>query len=80
MKPPKTASELLDMYYLHMRSALVETAAAYDRIQRAEGCESVWRDDRLEDLRKAAGILADDEPDRAARILDVLSLRGEVDA
>jgi len=80
MKSPKTASELLDMYFLHLRSALVETAAGFDRIQRAEGAEGVWNDDRLEDLRKAAAILADDEPDRAARILDLLSLRGEVDA
>jgi hypothetical protein len=80
MKSPRNASELLDLYFLHMRSALVETAASFDRIQRAEGSEGVWRDGRLEDLRRAAAILADDEPDRAARILEVLSLRGEVDA
>lgn len=80
MKLPKTASELLDLFYLHMRSALVETAAGFDRIQRADGAGEVWQDDRLEDLRQAASILADDEPDRAARILEVLSLRGEEDA
>ena len=33
---PKTAEELLEIYFLDMRSALLETAAALDRIQRSE--------------------------------------------
>ena len=32
MNPPKTAPELLDMIYLHMRSALLETAATRLRL------------------------------------------------
>jgi hypothetical protein len=74
MKSPKSAPELLDIFYLHMRSALVETAASFDRIQAAEGSDAVWNDSRLEELREAAAIVAGDEPDRAARILTVLSL------
>ena len=65
------------MYFLHMRSALIETAASFDRIQAAEGAASVWKDPQLEDLRKAASILAGEEPDRAARILHVLSVPEE---
>jgi hypothetical protein len=72
----KSAPELLDMFYLHMRSALIETAAAFDRIQAAEGADAVWRDRRLEKLREAAGFIQADEPQRARRILESLSGEG----
>ncbi|MCC5846977.1 MAG: hypothetical protein JJU29_02705 [Verrucomicrobia bacterium] len=74
MKSPKSAPELLDMFYLHMRSALLETAAAFDRIQAAEGADAIWRDRRMEKLREAASLIQRDEPDRARRILESLSL------
>jgi hypothetical protein len=80
MKSPKSAPELLDQFYLHMRSALIETAAAFDRIQTAEEAGSVWRDPRLEELREAAGILRAEEPERARRILELLSVKEERDA
>ena len=80
MNSSKNAQDLLDMYFLHMRSALVETAASFDRIQRADGVEDVWKDARLEDLRSAASILAGEEPDRAARILNLLSVPEEDEA
>jgi hypothetical protein len=76
MKPIKSAPELLDMFYLHMRSALVETAAAFDRIQAAEGAEAVWKDRRMEKLREAAGFIQADDPQRARRILESLSEEG----
>lgn len=79
MNSPKTAPELLDMFYLHMRSALLETAAAFDRIQAARGAEAVWKDRRLEKLREAAELIAAEEPERARRILESLSV-GEGDA
>lgn len=75
MKSPKPAPELLDQYYLHMRSALIETAASFDRIQSAEQAARVWKDPRLEELRAAAGILADEAPERARRILELLSVK-----
>jgi len=65
------------MYFLHMRSALLETAASFDRIQRTEGVEAIWKTSQLEDLRKAAAILADEKPDRAERILHLLSVPEE---
>lgn len=77
MNATKTAPELVDMYFLHMRSALLETAAAFDRIQAAESAEAVWEDARLADLRRAAGVVADGEPDRARRILELLSVPEE---
>lgn len=80
LKSPKSAPELLDQFFLHMRSALIETAAGFDRIQRAEQADDVWQDPRLQELREAAGIIASDEPDRAKRILEVLSIKEEEEA
>lgn len=77
MKPTKTAQELLDMYFLHMRSALIETAASFDRIQFAEGSDAIWTHSQLEELREAARILTGDEGNKAARILHVLSVPEE---
>lgn len=77
MKSPKSAPELLDQFYLHIRSALIETAAAFDRIQAAEGADSAWQDSRLEELREAARIIQEEEPERARRILELLSVKEE---
>lgn len=74
MSSPKSAPEILDMFYLHMRSALIETAAAFDRIQAAESADTVWKDRRMEKLREAAALIQADAPDRARRILESLSV------
>ena len=66
---PKSAEELLEMYAEPIRSHLLETAAAFDRIERAGGTN----DPRLERLRKAGQIAVDTAPDRAARLLELLS-------
>lgn len=80
MKSPKTAPELVDQFYLHMRSALIETAAAFDRIQSADDASIAWEDPRLEELRNAAKIISEDDPDRARRILELLSVKEEGNA
>jgi tRNA A37 N6-isopentenylltransferase MiaA len=77
MNSPKTAEELLDQFYLHMRSALIETAAAFDRIQSGKGADAVWRDPRLCDLREAVGIIQQEDPERTRRILELLSVKEE---
>ncbi len=68
--PPKTAKELLDLYYADMRSHLLEVAAAFDRLDRAGGTD----DPRLAALRRVARIAVDDRPDRARRFLEELSV------
>lgn len=68
------------MFYLHMRSALIETAAAFDRIQAARGAESVWEDRRMHKLREAAALIQGQEADRARRILESLSVEEEAGA
>ncbi len=71
LKPPKTAEQLLDMYYHDMRSHLLEVAAAFDRIEVAGGA----CDERLQRLREVAKIAVDDSPARSERFLDALSRR-----
>jgi hypothetical protein len=69
----KTAAQLLDMYFLDMRCALLETAAALDRITRAEGGTEVLHDPRMVQLKKGMDLLQTIEPDRAERFLLLLS-------
>ena len=71
---PKSAAALIEMYYLDLRSALIETAAGFDRIQRADGGAVALKDKRIEQLRQACTLLQQDEPDRAEAILNLLSV------
>ena len=70
---PKTAEELLEIYFLNMRSALLETAAALDRIQRSENGGDMMDDPRIRKLNGAFEILNSGKPDRAEQILHLLS-------
>ena len=70
---PKNAQELLDMYFLDMRAGLLETAAAWDRIERAEGGEKIISDPRLQALGQACGILKDSTGNRAEQFLKLFS-------
>jgi hypothetical protein len=75
---PQSAEELLNHYYLHMRSALVETASGFDRIQRAQGGEDVMKEDsRIQDLQEASRILLSEEEGRTQRMLDALSVEDD---
>lgn len=69
LEPPKSADELLGMYYLDMRSHLLEVAAAFDRIDRAGGTD----DPRLDRLREVGSIALGERPERTRRFLELLS-------
>ena len=68
-----SAAALLDRHFLDMRSALLETAATLDRIERAPGGSEVANDPRLAQVREAAGIVGGGEGNRAERLLLLLS-------
>lgn len=70
---PKSADELLEMYFLDIRCNLLETAAAFDRLQRAEGFAAVKKDPRIVKLKASLEILASDETGRAERFLELFS-------
>ncbi len=73
LSSPKTAEELLEIYFLDMRSCLLETAAAMDRIQRAENGNDVLKDPRIHQLKGAMEILKSENEGRVERILRLLS-------
>ena len=73
MTSPKTARELLDLYFLDARSMLLETAAIFDRIQRAPGGAEAMSDPRIETLIQACNILKTGQPNRAEAFLTLLS-------
>lgn len=72
LTPPKDASQLLDLYYHDLRHHLLEAAACLDRLQRAEN--TTPDDKRLQRLLSVLPILADDQPDKARRFLETLSV------
>ena len=70
---PKSAGELLDMYFLEMRSALLETAAALDRLERAEGGAAILEDPRLQHIQDACDILKNGRGNRTEQFLVLFS-------
>ncbi|WP_319574339.1 hypothetical protein [uncultured Desulfobacter sp.] len=74
LKPAKTASELLDMYYLEARAHLLETAAILDRIERGQGGEKVLEDPRIKNLFKICHLLPRQKTNRAEELLNFLSV------
>jgi hypothetical protein len=70
---PKTAEDLLEIYFLHMRSALLETAATMDRIQRAENGNEILEDPRIQKLQKSCAVLKSGKSGRAEQLLRLLS-------
>ena len=64
-----TPEELIDLDFLDARVKLVEVAAFLDRIDRHGGST----DFRIEAFRKTLGVLTSEKPERARRILELLS-------
>jgi hypothetical protein len=62
---PVTAKKLLDMYFLETRSALLEAAAALDRIERAQGGTEIMESPMVRKLLHACDILKNKGPNRA---------------
>jgi hypothetical protein len=73
MSTPLSATEVLDREFLDMRAALLQLAAALDRIQRAPGALEK-RDAPHRQIREAMEILASTESDRVERIQLAFSL------
>lgn len=70
---PRTAEQLLDMYYLEARSYLLETAAILDRIERADGGDQILADKRIRELFETCRILTDGSKNRTEQFLTLLS-------
>lgn len=64
-----TRGDVTDLYFAEARSKLIELAAFLDRIERSEGAD----DFRLKSLRAALKELASSSPEKAKKILLLLS-------
>jgi len=73
LKSPKSAKQLLDMYFLDARCALLETAAAFDRLERSDGGGEIFNDPRLKCLLEACDIIKNSKQNRVEKILTRLS-------
>ena len=70
---PRTAAELLDLYFLDLRSHLLEVAAGLDRIEQARGGAQALDDPRVRDLLVSLDLLREGGGDRARRFLELFS-------
>ena len=71
MSAPLTAPEVLNREFLEIRSKILELAAAFDRLGRAEGV--VAGDPRLDRLREALQVLHSDDENRAEQVQLIFS-------
>jgi hypothetical protein len=72
MTASRTAISVLERDFLEIRSKLIDLAACFDRIQRAEG--SVEDDPRMNKITQALRILAAQTPGRAEQVELLFSL------
>lgn len=69
---PQTREQVINMYFLEHRARLLDVAAFLDRIDRAQPASDAV-DFREAAFKKAVEILLDGQPQRAKRVLDLLS-------
>ncbi len=74
---PRTARQILDQEFLQVRAKILELAAFFDRLERAEPGEFDAR--QLELLRQGCAILDDDDGDKARRVQMLFSRQYTVD-
>ncbi|MCA9011740.1 MAG: hypothetical protein KDB01_18430 [Planctomycetaceae bacterium] len=69
---PQSQEQVIGMYFLEHRAKLLDIAAFLDRIDRAQP-DVEASDFRHDAFKQAISLLIDGEPDRAKRILELLS-------
>jgi len=69
---PMMRAEVIDTYFMEHRARIIDIAAFLDRVERADTGGDA-EDFREASFRQALSILSDGKPQRAARILSLLS-------
>ncbi|MBC8350513.1 MAG: hypothetical protein H8E66_00910 [Planctomycetes bacterium] len=77
MSIPMTAPEVLDREFLEIRAKVLELAASFDRLHRAEGV--VAGDPRLSLIHEALDVLQVEADDRAEQVQLIFSLHYDDD-
>lgn len=70
---PKSASELLDMYFLDLRCHLLEASSCLDRVERGEGGAGAMNDARMHQVMEALEMMRKPGTERAKRFLEIFS-------
>jgi hypothetical protein len=71
---PLSRTAVVDRYFLEHRAKVLDLAAFLDRVDRADPDDVCSKDDfRITSLRGAIALLLDGEPERAKRVLDLMS-------
>lgn len=69
---PLPRQKVIDAYFIEHRAKLLDIAAFLDRIERAQA-QKPGEDFRMTAFKDAIAILTDGQPERARRILELLS-------
>ena len=69
---PAPRSKVVELYFLEHRAKLIDIASFLDRVDRAPA-DGDGTDFRVEAFRRALAILDDGKPQRARRVLELLS-------
>ncbi len=77
MPIPMTSNQVLDREFFEIRAKILELAASFDRLDRADG--SVDGDPRLSLVQEALAVLASNQEDRAEQIQLLFSRHYEDD-
>lgn len=73
-QPPYSRERAVELYFIEHRGKVLDIAAFLDRVERAPSVSGATGEDfRLAALREAIGVLIDGKPDRARRVLELLS-------
>jgi len=73
MTTTQSADEILDRTYLEMRARVLELAAAFDRIDRADQDGHTTDDPRMQKLLHAVALLTEPGEDRAEKVQMIFS-------
>jgi hypothetical protein len=71
--PPISKRAVVDRYFLEHRAKVIDIAAFLDRVDRAQGADGEADDFRVQALEACCRVLLDGKPDRARRVLELLS-------
>ena len=69
---PAPSSRIIDLYFLEHRAKLIDIAAFLDRLERSADGKAPT-DFRIEAFRRALAVVSDGGPERARRVLELLS-------
>jgi len=68
MTATRTAQEILEQDFLNIRSLILDLAASLDRLDRAEGAESLSNHEQMKLLQGGIDLVKEEGPGRAAKV------------